>query len=116
MLSFAGLEDAHFTSIVETATNNIPSDVAAAPTYGQVKALVLPAVAASCGSIRIDDGELYPVVVGENRQLLFRDHPLLGVTAVFENYPQSDDVETTPLQAIAKAARYMDGSLPAAKR
>ena len=30
-----GLEDAHFTSIVETATAYIPGDVAAAPAHGQ---------------------------------------------------------------------------------
>ena len=77
MLSFAGLEDAHFTSIIETTTDNIASDVAAAPAYGQIKALVLLAVAAGCSSIQIDDSEFYPVMVGENRQLLFRDHPSL---------------------------------------
>ena len=69
----------------------------------RVEGLVLLAVAAGCGSIQTDDGERYPVIVRENRQLLFRDHPFLRVIAASKIILSLTTLRRLPLQAIAEA-------------
>ena len=65
-------------------TDYLPSDAQAAPACASVQAVIELAVLAGCDTLRFIHGR--PAAKGPASQLSFRDHPYLGLTAVYEQY------------------------------
>lgn len=75
----------HIFPLIRCDTDCLPSDLQAAPALGTIEAVVKLAADAGCDSIEIVQG--LPLGRGHNVQLTFRDHPYLGLVAVFERFP-----------------------------
>ena len=66
-------------------THNLPSDVQAAPARATVKAVVELAVLNGCGTLHLSS-QGYPLAVGRSAQLTFKEHPSLGLAAIFDRF------------------------------
>jgi hypothetical protein len=71
--------------LISHNTDYLPSDIQAAPAIGTIETIVVLATLAGCENIDILDN--FPVARSENLQLSFRDHPLLGLIAIFQQFP-----------------------------
>jgi hypothetical protein len=67
-------------------TDYLPSDVQAALAVGTIESILTLTAFASCNDIEMVDN--YLVAWGNNLQLSFQEHPLLGLVAVFQNFPR----------------------------
>ena len=70
-------------NIAETAADYLPSDSLAVPAYGEVGFIVSMAAAAGAYSWKFSSQSPYPVIIGEDFQFDFRQHPTLGTVGAF---------------------------------
>lgn len=75
-------------SLTRCQTDYLPSDVQAAPARASIRAVVELAALSGCDSIKIVK-EL-PLARGFSLQLSFRDHPYLGLVAVYDQIMLED--------------------------
>lgn len=86
-------------------TDYLPSDVQAAPARASIRAVVELAALSGCDSITISK-EL-PLARGLGLQLSFRDHPYLGLVAVYDQHLIEDDVSViTPVRKKSLFLQY----------
>lgn len=74
--------------MITVDTEHLPADIKAVPAYGTVEAIVKLAALSGCDSIETVYGNSYPAVHGHSSQLSFREHPYLGTTCVYEQFPR----------------------------
>ncbi|KAK5459612.1 hypothetical protein LTS15_003741 [Exophiala xenobiotica] len=67
-------------------TDHLPADVPAAPAFATIEALVLLAVLAGCTSYYVRQD--LPLVRGPQVQMVFRQHPSLGLVATYQSYKE----------------------------
>ncbi|KIX04728.1 uncharacterized protein Z518_05598 [Rhinocladiella mackenziei CBS 650.93] len=85
-----GVSDPNLWSHVGRQTDNLPTDISAAPAAGSVSFLAhLAAVADDDCIIERRPGSRFVTVIGKSSQLTFRDHPVLGSVAMYETYRES---------------------------
>ena len=80
-------------SLTRCQTDYLPSDVQAAPARASIRAIVELAALSGCDSITMVK-EL-PLARGLGLQLSFREHPYLGLVAVYDQYLIEDDKSVT---------------------
>ncbi|KAK4186489.1 hypothetical protein QBC35DRAFT_501046 [Podospora australis] len=74
----------------------LPSDLVAAPSYAEVGFLVTAAVATGA-TIESTDSR-YPILIGPDFQLEFRQHPTLGIIAAFSSFEALKPLSYLPLR------------------
>ncbi|KAK5212271.1 hypothetical protein LTR47_007180 [Exophiala xenobiotica] len=67
-------------------TDHLPADVPAAPAFATIEALIILAVLAGCTSYYVRQD--LPLVRGPQVQLVFRQHPSLGLVATYQSYKE----------------------------
>ena len=87
LLRELGLVEVNF-ELLPCQTDYLPSDIQAAPVYGEVSCIVLLAAISGCDTIT-NTPNGFPVARGSSNQLTFREHPQLGMVAVYEEFPLS---------------------------
>ena len=86
-------------SLTRCQTDYLPTDVQAAPARASIRAVVELAALSGCDSITIVKG--LPLARGFSLQLCFRDHPYLGLVAVYDQFVIEDDTSvTSPIRKI----------------
>lgn len=75
-------------NIAETAADYLPSDFLAVPAYGEVGFIVAMAAAAGAYSWKFGLQPPHPVIIREDFQFDFRQHPTLGTVGAFSRYLQ----------------------------
>lgn len=70
----------------DNAADYLPDDLQAVPAYSEVGCTVALAAASGISSLKVDPQSPYPLVIGKDFQLNFRDHPLLGSIGVFSRH------------------------------
>lgn len=83
-----GPEKKELPKAILCETNYLPGDVAAAVAAGTIQSIIT--IAAFVGCDEIDQSNLLPEARGNNIQLSFREHPLLGTVAVAQEFPMRD--------------------------
>ncbi len=113
-----GLEDLILSSkdeyriIAKTAADYLPSDSLAVPAYGEVGFMVAMAAAAGAYSWNFNSQSPYPVIVGEDFQFDFRQHPTLGTVGVFSRYlPKAENNLPCSRKDLAKAIQHARGEI-----
>ena len=99
-------------NIAETAADYLPSDFLAVPAYGEVGFIVAMAAAAGAYSWQFNPQSPYPVIIGEDFQFDFRQHPTLGTVGAFSRYVQR--AEKKPRYSrkyLAKAIEHARGEI-----
>lgn len=76
-------------AVTRCQTDYLPSDVQAAPARASIRAVVELAVLSGCDSVKLVKD--LPLARGKGSQLSFRDHPYLGLAAVFDQFVIDDD-------------------------
>jgi len=90
LLTELGISDPRIWSTVVRQTDNLPTDISAAPAAGSVSFLAhLAAISDDGCTIERLPKSRFVTVVGESSQLTFRDHPVLGSVALYETYRES---------------------------
>ncbi|KAK7757651.1 hypothetical protein SLS62_000027 [Diatrype stigma] len=74
------------SDVEHNAADYLPSDLQAVPAYSEVGCAVALAAASGISSLKTDELSPYPLIIGNNFQLSFREHPLLGSVGVFSRY------------------------------
>lgn len=74
-------------SLVHCDTEYFPDDIKAVPAMGTIETIVTIAAPSGCDTISLLSESKYPTVRGPNSQLVFRDHPQLGLIANFQRFP-----------------------------
>jgi hypothetical protein len=69
-------------------TDYVPSDIPAAPATGDIESIITLAALFGCDEVIIENG--WPIAGGNNLQVSFRDHPLLGKVAMSQDFPMLD--------------------------
>lgn len=82
-------------SLTRCQTDYLPSDVQAAPARASIRAVVELAALSGCDSITI--AKELPLARGLNLQLAFRDHPYLGLVAVYDQFVLEDAKSVTSI-------------------
>lgn len=67
-------------------TDHLPADVPAAPAFATIEALIILAVLAGCTSYYVRQD--LPLVKGPQVQMVFRQHPSLGLVATYQSYKE----------------------------
>ena len=80
-------------SLTRCQTDYLPSDVQAAPARASIRAVVELAALSGCDSIQMVEN--FPLARGLSLQLSFRDHPYLGLVAVYDQFVIEDDKSVT---------------------
>jgi len=80
--------ECHHWAMTRCQTDYLPSDIQAAPARATVQAVVELAVLTFCDSVTLIKD--LPLARGHGSQLSFRDHPYLGIVAVFDQYVIGD--------------------------
>lgn len=80
--------ECHHWATTRCQTDYLPSDIQAAPARATIQAVVELAVLTSCDSVTLIRD--LPLARGHGSQLSFRDHPYLGIVAVFDQYMIDD--------------------------
>ena len=75
-------------SVTRCQTDYLPSDVQAAPARVSIRAVVELAVLSGCDSVKVVND--LPLARGCGSQLSFRDHPYLGISAVYDQFVIND--------------------------
>jgi hypothetical protein len=78
--------------MIEVDTEHLPADVRAVPALGTIEAIVKLAAISGCDSIKMSGN--YPIVQGHSSQLSFREHPYLGLTCVYQQFPRCPTYQT----------------------
>ena len=81
--------------LIYCQTDYLPSDVQAAPARASIRAIVELAALSGCDSI--ETVKELPLARGLGLQLSFRDHPYLGLVAVYDQFAMEDDKSVTLL-------------------
>lgn len=68
-----------------TLADFLPDDLNAVPAYAETRCIIALAAAAGARAV-YNDGSHYPLMVADDFQLDFRQHPGLGVVAAFARY------------------------------
>ena len=97
--------------IAETAADYLPSDLLAVPAYGEVGFIVAMAAAAGAYSWKFSAQSAYPVIIGEDFQFDFRQHPTLGTVGAFSKYGQRVLKESPIREYLAKAIKHAKGEI-----
>ena len=74
--------------LIYCQTDYLPSDVQAAPARASIRAIVELAALSGCDSI--ETVKELPLARGIGLQLSFRDHPYLGLVAVYDQFAMED--------------------------
>ena len=83
-------------SLTRCQTDYLPADVQAAPARASIRAVVELAALSGCDSITMVNG--IPLARGLSLQLSFRDHPYLGLVAVYDQYViEHDELVMLPI-------------------
>ncbi|KAF7517330.1 hypothetical protein G7054_g13846 [Neopestalotiopsis clavispora] len=69
-----------------TATDHIPDELRAVYAYTDVRTMIALGAVAKAISLEPEAGSSYPILVGDEIQIEFRQHPVLGTVAAFSNY------------------------------
>ena len=113
-LAFAAKDDDQITA--KTAADYLPSDSLAVPAYGEVGFIVAMAAEAGAYSWNFSSQSPYPVIVGEDFQFDFRQHPTLGTVGVFSRYvPKKETNSPCSRKDLAKAIQHARGEIDLAK-
>ena len=100
----------------ETAADYLPSDFLAVPAYGEVGFIVAMAAAAGAYSWQFSLQSPYPVIIGEDFQFDFRQHPTLGMVGAFSRYAQRAVKKPRySSKYLAKAIQHARGEIDIAK-
>lgn len=107
LLEELGLDNVAF-ELLPCQTDYLPPDIQAAPVYGEISCVVLLAAIAGCDSITIAPNG-FPIARGASNQLTFREHPQLGMVAVYEEFPLKPTYFTNVSQQIHTALQLSFG-------
>ena len=83
LINSVPLECQHWL-VTRCQTDYLPSDVQAAPARASIRAVVELALLSGCDSVTVTKD--LPLVTGRGSQLSFRDHPYLGISAVYDQF------------------------------
>lgn len=83
LINSVPLECRHW-SVTRCQTDYLPSDVQAAPARASIRAVVELAVLSGCDTVTV--AKDLPLARGRGSQLSFRDHPYLGISAVYDQF------------------------------
>ena len=83
LINSVPLECQHW-SVTRCQTDYLPSDVQAAPARASIRAVVELALLSGCDSVTVTKD--LPLARGGGSQLSFRDHPYLGISAVYDQF------------------------------
>ena len=107
-LAFSGRDQ----NIAETAADYLPSDFIAVPAYGEVGFIVAMAAAAGAYSWKFSLQSPYPVIIVEDFQFDFRQHPTLGTVGAFSRYVQRAVKKSRySRKYVAKALKHARGEM-----
>ena len=98
-------------NIKKTAADYLPSDFLAVPAYGEVGFIVAMAAAAGAYSWKFNSQSPYPVIIGEDFQFDFRQHPTLGTVGAFSRYVQRVVKNSISRKYLAKAIQHAGGKI-----
>lgn len=98
-------------NVMKTAADYLPSDFLAVPAYGEVGLIVAMAAAAGAYSWKFNSQSPYPVIIGENFQFDFRQHPALGTVGAFSRYVKRVEKSSVLRKCIAKAIEHARGEI-----
>ena len=98
-------------NVAKTAADYLPSDCLAVPAYSEVGLIVAMAAAAGAYSWEFNSQSPYPVIIGEDFQLDFRQHPTLGTVGAFSRYVQRVVRESPTRECLARAIKHARGEI-----
>ena len=98
-------------NIAETPADYLPSDLIAVPAYGEVGLIVAMAAAAGAYSWKFNSQSPYPIIIGEDFQFDFRQHPTLGTVGAFSRYVQRVEKSSVSRKYLAKAIEHARGNI-----
>ena len=98
-------------NIAETPADYLPSDLIAVPAYGEVGLIVAMAAAAGAYSWKFNSQSPYPIIIGEDFQFDFRQHPTLGTVGAFSRYVQRVEKSSVSRKYLAKAIEHARGKI-----
>ena len=98
--------------VAKTEADYLPSNLIVVPAYGEVGLIVAMAAAAGAYSWKFNSQSPYPVIIGEDFQFDFRQHPTLGTVGAFSRYVQSV-IKKSPYSRkyLAKAIEHARGEI-----
>lgn len=85
LLRHVGLEKVEFRTKY-CKTDHLPADITAAPAFASIESLVILAVLAGCNSYHVRP-DAY-LARGSQVQMVFRQHPSLGLVAAYQSYKE----------------------------
>ncbi|KAF3012859.1 hypothetical protein E8E14_010867 [Neopestalotiopsis sp. 37M] len=69
-----------------TATDHIPDELRAVYAYTDIRTMVTLGAIAGASNLEPELGSSYPILIGTEIQIDFRQHPVLGMVAAFSRY------------------------------
>jgi hypothetical protein len=105
----------HLDDDLETTfADYLPDDIIAVPAYADVGFIVTMAAVTGAHSFQRDSQSPYPIMIGEDFQIDFRQHQTLGTIAAFSRYGESNQSQVPPdvqLRHIMLAIRHARGDV-----
>ena len=98
-------------NIAITPADYLPSDLIAVPAYGEVGLIVAMAAAAGAYSWKFNSQSPYPIIIGEDFQFDFRQHPTLGTVGAFSRSVQRVEKSSVSRKYLAKAIEHARGKI-----
>lgn len=110
LLEHFNLDSIHFegNEVEVTATDHIPDELRAVYAYTDVRTMIALGVVAGAMSLEPEVGSSYPILIGADIQIDFRQHPVLGTVAAFSKYGTREDQQYQSDPALSKkeSSRY----------
>lgn len=100
LLRHVGLERVEFRTKY-CKTDHLPADITAAPAFASIESLVILAVLAGCTSYHVRP-DAY-LARGSRVQMVFRQHPSLGLVAAYQSYMERLDWDFLRLEHTRQA-------------
>ncbi|ETS86952.1 hypothetical protein PFICI_00780 [Pestalotiopsis fici W106-1] len=69
-----------------TATDHIPDELRSVYAYTDIRTMVALGAIAGASNLEPESGSSYPILIGTETQIDFRQHPLLGTVVAFSQY------------------------------
>ncbi|KAF7536877.1 hypothetical protein G7054_g4145 [Neopestalotiopsis clavispora] len=101
-----------------TATDHIPDELRAVYAYTDIGTMVALGVVAGAKNLEPEPGSSYPILIGTEIQIEFRQHPVLGTVAAFSKYgsktspSRSVDLDQRLLPALRHSNAEVECNVP----